>query len=191
MVGEKPAFGSICAKAPINGNEKKDQVFSRISKIYKLTDGFAFCPRGCNLCEEMENLLLLPHEDKFIARTRGKLETIAFEKRRFGVCWEQVNQPCPMLKRDGSCAIYSTRPFDCRSFPIVPKFLLKQSRVEFFLANVAYCPAKEMFSTEFISTTMQCWLDVIQFLPDKWQKRYNHLNRRSYEEGKFLGTQEL
>ena len=187
MVRGKPAFGSVCAKAPLGENGKKDQIFSRLSKIYKLTNGFSFCPMGCNLCEVRENLLLLPYEDEFIARVCGNLDSLAFGKRQFGVCWEQENQPCPMLKRDGSCAIYSMRPFDCRSFPIVPRFPLK--RVEFFMADISYCPVKEMFSmSKFMGTIMQCWLDVVHFLPDKWKKRYDYLNRHSYNGGKFLGT---
>jgi Fe-S-cluster containining protein len=192
MARYNAALRSVHAKTSADENKNKGQIFSKLSKIYTLTDEFSFCPVGCNLCEERENLLLLPYESEFIAKGCGTSGAIAFGKLRFGICWEQVNQPCPMLKRDGSCAVYSKRPFDCRSFPIVPRFPLKQPRVEFFMANVPYCPTKEAFSTpEFTITTIRCWLDIVQFLPDKWKKRYNYLNRHSYSKGKFLCARDL
>lgn len=150
----------------------------KFDKIYSKADRFAgICPDGCSLCEDEENLLLLPYEKEHIS---GSANTeLMFHKDCDGDYVERTEPPCPSLQKDGTCSIYSNRPFDCRSFPIVPKFSIDSSDVEFYFAR-QYCPIVNKLSSDFIRMTINCWRAIEKDLSVTWKVKYNELNEHNY-----------
>jgi Fe-S-cluster containining protein len=160
----------------------KNQMLVRLAYIYKLTDEFSgMCPPACTLCENRESLMLLPYEEELIQDNSGKKgQSNIFLKNDCGYYYQPLGFSCPMLHSSGSCKMYNKRPFDCRSFPVVPRFQLdKDNSIEFFLAN-SYCPQLQNLSSKFIKITIECWRYIAENLSSEWKTTYNKLNQHSY-----------
>ncbi len=109
-----------------------------------------------------------------------KKQTNMFLENCCGYHYQPLGFICTMLQSSGTCQLYHKRPFDCRSFPIVPRFSLdKDNSIEFFLAN-SYCPILKTLPSSFIKTTVECWISVAEDLPLEWKKMYNGLNQHCY-----------
>ncbi len=166
----------------INNNVHKNQTLARLAHIYKLTDEFSgMCPKTCALCENRESLMLLPYEEELIQDNSGKIDqNNMFLKDRCGYYYQPLGFSCPMLHSSGTCKMYHKRPFDCRSFPVVPRFQLdKGNSIDFFLAN-PYCPLLQNLSSDFIKITIECWRYFAENLSSDWKTSYNKLNQHSY-----------
>ncbi len=160
----------------------KNQMLVRLAYIYKLTDEFSgMCPPACTLCENRETLMLLPYEEELIQDNSGKKDrSKMFLKNDCGYYYQPFGFSCPMLHSSGTCKVYHKRPFDCRSFPIVPRFQLdNDNSIEFFLAN-PYCPILQDLSRNFIKITSESWQYIAENLPFDWKATYNKLNQHSY-----------
>jgi Fe-S-cluster containining protein len=165
-----------------NDNIHKNQMLAKIAYIYKLTDEFSgSCPHACNLCENRESLMLLPHEEELIQDNSGKKDqSNMFLKNCYGYYYQPLGFSCPRLHSSGACKMYNKRPFDCRSFPVIPRFRLdKDNSIEFFLSN-PYCPILQNLSNDFIKITIECWQYIAENLPIDWKATYNELNQHSY-----------
>ncbi len=165
----------------MNDNNIKNQIVSKLYDIYKSTDQFSgMCPSGCNLCEDRETLMLLPYEEEFIREDIEKNKINMFLKDCCGYCYQPIGYSCSMLHPSGVCKVYQKRPYDCRSFPIVPRFKLdKNNSIDFFLTN-SYCPILNNLPKNFIKTTIECWRSIVGTLPDGWKIMYNKLNQHCY-----------
>ncbi len=157
-------------------------MLAKIAYIYKLTDTFSgSCPHACNLCENRESLMLLPYEEELIQDSSGKRDQSSmFLKNCYGYYYQPLGFSCPRLHSSGTCKMYHKRPFDCRSFPVIPRFQLDDNNsIEFFLAN-PYCPILQDLSNNFIITTIKCWQYIAENLSSDWKITYNELNQHSY-----------
>ena len=165
----------------VDTNINKIEIHSKLTTIYEITDKFSgTCPKGCALCEDRETLMLLPYEDEFMHRNIEKKQIDMFLKNSSGYHYQPLGFSCSMLQSSGTCQVYPKRPFDCRSFPIVPRFSLdKNNSIEFFLAN-SYCPILNTLPSNFIKNTIKCWKYIAENLPLDWKKMYNNLNQHCY-----------
>ena len=156
----------------------KELMHSKLTIIYNETNRFSYiCPERSSLCEKRENLLLLPWEEDFVLR--NEKTSIKFHRNyQERYCIELIHLQCPWLNKKGLCIIYPKRPFDCRSFPIVPRFSLKPKRVEFFLSP--YCPIVNKLPKDFIKTIIRSWMSIEKYLPSEWKTLYNSLNEYTY-----------
>ncbi|MDO8532409.1 MAG: hypothetical protein Q7T26_09680 [Dehalococcoidia bacterium] len=166
----------------------RERLFRKFALAYRLTDPFSgICPDDCRKCEERESLMLLPYEEEFIraqfAGQSGRVPAdfpqavVTVGKCRLNVGYAPGDAaPCPMLEQaTGFCAIYTSRPFDCRSFPLVPYFRA-DGGVDFKLAR--YCPIATRVSEEFIRVTREMWETFLEDLPLGWRRLYNSDSRK-------------
>ncbi|GEM_PF-1258233 len=166
----------------------RERLFRKFALAYRLTEPFSgICPDDCRKCEERESLMLLPYEDEFIksqlAEQAGRFPAnfpravVTVGRCRLNVGYAAGDaEPCPMLEQStGFCTIYSARPFDCRSFPLVPYFRA-DGGVDFKLAR--YCPIATKVSEEFISVTRRMWETFMEDLPMGWRRLYNSDSRK-------------
>ncbi len=169
-------------KIYMNNNIQKNQILAKLAYVYKLTDKFSgMCPDACMLCENRESLMLLPYEEELIQdNSTKKDQSDMFLENDCGYYYQPLGFSCPMLQSSGTCKMYHKRPFDCRSFPVVPRFQLdKDNSIEFFLAN-SYCPQLQNLSNNFIKITIDCWRYISENVPSDWKILYNKLNQHSY-----------
>ena len=165
--------------AMVNGIVDKSQVLIGLEQIYRVTDELScICPHGCRLCEDRETLMLVPYEDELMGIENEQSRT--FLRDGCGYCYQPRGYSCKKLHSSGICTIHKKRPFDCRSFPIVPRFRLdKRNIIDFYLVD-DYCPMLNEVSAGFIKTTIECWQSIIEHLPYDWKVMYNHLNHNCY-----------
>lgn len=154
----------------------KNQMHSKLEKIYRITDKISCgCPIGCNFCEDRETLMLLPFEDEFM-NIHLEDDNEMFLRNENGFCYQPKGFKCSKLHDSGICTVHKKRPFDCRSFPVVPYFSLENKNgIDYYLAD-KYCPILNDISRDFLRTTMDCWSSVVEFLPLDWKRLYNNLN---------------
>jgi Fe-S-cluster containining protein len=160
----------------------KNKIFSQLFNVYNLTDEFSnSCPSGCSLCEHKESLMFLPFEEEYILKETGEDQSNMYLKNQYGHCYQPFGFSCSMLNSIGTCKIYNVRPFDCRSFPIIPLFNLGEANnaIDFYLAS-SYCPIVKNLPENFINTTIECWKSIAENLPDDWKMEYNKLNKHNY-----------
>lgn len=167
-------------KMNVDGHNKSE-ILNKLINFYKLIDGFSgMCPPECDLCEKKETLILLPHEEELMHEHIENKEPNMFFKTSCGYHYQPLGFSCSMLQSSGTCQIYPKRPFDCRSFPVVPRFRLDENdSIEFFLAS-SYCPILTNLPNNFIKTTIQCWISIAENLSLEWKRMYNNLNQHCY-----------
>jgi len=126
-------------------------------------------------CEagDAEQVLFLPYEMEFILE-RLKLpvnpfETVTLEGMAYG--FMSGSRDCSFFKTP-DCQIHDLRPYDCRSFPILPEFL-PDGKVEFRWAS--YCPLSRKLKPRLVELFTSCWLDLATHLPQAWKSHYNAL----------------
>ncbi len=160
---------------------------TKIKYIYQITKRYSnFCPSHCQLCEINESFVLIPGEVAIIlerAENRKKaLISQYFPIRRNKCNYASEGIRCPMLSCKAKCEIYHTRPIDCRSYPVVPRFSLEDNSVECFLAD-SYCPLTKLSSLlpeGFIKQITNVWNYLAPDLPLEWKAQYNLMNAHSY-----------
>ncbi len=151
------------------------ELFHIYERIYSLTSqpsaAIMICAscmtQDCELSEGGEVAILLPDEDKFIYSRLAKIDQkVSMESvKLLSIC----NGLCPFLK-GSMCSIHSDRPFDCRSYPIVPKFG-KDGAVEFTLSTI--CPHRASITEPFVSTMLRSWNILFPLLDQEWRTQYN------------------
>jgi Fe-S-cluster containining protein len=152
--------------------------FKIIENLYARTRQAVLpCHRTCPdlLCEttDSEQALFLPYELEYIQNqlhlTSNPFETILLGNQTYG--YMSGKRDCPYFKPP-DCQIHDLRPFDCRSFPILPRFDPKGS-VHFFLSP--YCPLSDKTGTQFLRLIMSSWQGLASDLPGAWKDHYNRL----------------
>ncbi len=172
----------------LHETDQKNQMFALIEKVYRLTEPAVMdCAGSCDgACETKmtETVLFLPFELEYIMERASLKESpfqeITLPSGRYGMMGYEKN--CPFLIYKG-CVIRSLRPFDCRSFPICPRFVgSSRDRMEFYLAP--YCPLKDDLSSEYIACIKKSWEVLLPHLPSDWRRFDNSLCH--YQEGLLL-----
>ncbi len=150
--------------------------FAEIESLYVQTSQATLpCQPACSdlFCESgnAEQVLFLPYELEYI-REKLNLLSNPFESVPLdGVAYGFMTgfRDCPYFKGP-DCLIHNLRPFDCRSFPILPRFDPGGS-VDFKLS--AYCPLSRSLDSQFIGLITSCWKDLAPYLPEPWKAYYN------------------
>jgi Fe-S-cluster containining protein len=167
----------------------QQQYSELIEEVYRLSEPAVIdCAGSCNgSCEteRTETVLFLPYELEYILERAGLKENPFQEARllsgRYGMM--DYHRNCPFLLYKG-CGIRPLRPFDCRSFPIVPRFPDSPlASLEFYLAP--YCPLKDRLSASYIDCIVGAWEMLMPHLPPDWREFYNSISH--YQERLFPG----
>lgn len=127
-----------------------------------------FCGE-CEKAEAPENIALLPYEDVYIYR-RLKAAGIHVPMSRIKLI--STRPKCPFLS-NGRCSIRQSRPFDCRSYPIVPRFF-GTHEIDFYLSEI--CPATRDVPRDFVALMKRLWKRIVPDLPEQWRVKYNTRN---------------
>lgn len=158
---------------------RKHQFFQLIERVYRLSEPAVMdCAGSCDgACETKmtETVLFLPFELEYILDKEGLQENpfqeVQLPSGRYGMM--DYHQNCPFLIYKG-CGIRPVRPFDCRSFPIYPRFSGSAlDCLEFHLAP--YCPLKAKLSASYIDYIVEGWKILLPHLPPDWKDFYNSL----------------
>jgi len=159
--------------------DRKQQFFQLIEKVYRLSEPAVMdCAGSCDgTCETKmtETVLFLPFELEYILASAGLKENpfqeVQLPSGRYGMM--DYHQNCPFLEYKG-CGIRPLRPFDCRSFPISPRFPDSPlAPLEFYLAT--YCPLKDNLSAPYIDGILEGWKILLPHLPSDWKHFYNSI----------------
>ena len=150
-------------------------LFHLYERIYSMTSqpsaAITICAncttQDCELSEGGEVAILLPDEHKFIYSRLAKIDkAVSMENvKLLSIC----NGLCPFLKGT-MCSIHSDRPFDCRSYPIVPRFGT-DGTVEFTLSTI--CPHRAFVTESFVATMLRSWSMLFPVLDKGWRAQYN------------------
>lgn len=172
--------------------EPKKHWFILLEYLYKETHTIVselpclqYCPE-C-ICEKQvrEKIYFLPFEIEFIQHKTG----IGFDRRlnhfwtielptsitqTLSIGLKSKLQDCPFLSETNQCTVYKNRPFDCRSFPLMPIFT--KDTVDFELEE--YCPlvnAEYIFLlNDFVILYKRLWRLLEKRLPISWKVMYWH-----------------
>jgi uncharacterized protein len=94
--------------------------------------GLSFCCTACGKCCKMNgDVWLSPEEQPLIAAALGEVSVTSFREMytrqllKEWACLKQleVGSGCVFLSPEGQCAIYETRPVQCRTYPFWPSLL--------------------------------------------------------------------
>ncbi|MDD5064858.1 MAG: YkgJ family cysteine cluster protein [Phycisphaerae bacterium] len=148
-----------------------------LKKLHTILEPYDnICPCNCYLCEERETAMLLPNEEKLILRESNS--TDQFKKHNDGFFYLDMGMSCPFFEKKndkGECAIYLTRPVDCRIFPFYPYFNLKTNSYV-LMQSETYCPIAKDTSIE-MERDVKIVLDIVnKFVSKAWKETYNKLN---------------
>jgi Fe-S-cluster containining protein len=164
-----------------NFSNKKDIILKLISDIYKLTDTedaeYAPCQYCNGVCEDNEKgeiVTFLPFEKEHIYNSVSKGGSIISGKIIKSI---SNNHPslCPFL--NNRCSLHKYRPFDCRSYPLVPYFK-KDGSWEIFYAEK--CPYTQETTKPFFNVIVDSWNMIFPHLSEGWKQNYNR--KQSYLE---------
>jgi len=164
---------------PNSEEDRQQEMNERIDEVYRLTEEAVIdCASSCNgACETQmsETVLFLPYELEYIREKIGLPEAenpfqqIELPSGRYGTM--DYHRNCPFLLYKG-CGIRPFRPFDCRSFPLYPRFSESPSGpVEFYRAP--YCPLKADLSPRYVECILEAWRILLPHLPPDWKAHYN------------------
>lgn len=92
---------------------------------------------------------------------------------------------CP-FKKNFKCDIYKTRPFDCRSFPILADSEGKSLRFSVSLS----CPGNDQLTEGFIEVVTTRWKLINSWLPYEWWILINSLSKQPFPKRMILPCQE-
>lgn len=98
-------------------NSRSLTLFEKLEAVYAFTDRFnafvatfAVCQKGCNHCCQID-VQVSRIEAEYITFKGGPQLDHQGEARTTG-----HRTACPFIGADGGCKVYSTRPFNCRTF---------------------------------------------------------------------------
>lgn len=143
---------------------------------------FEVCPEARCETEGDEGVLFLPYEhevaseylDRDTTEMEGvyTLELTTATGESLPVVALSGERRCPFLTPDLRCGIHEARPFDCRSYPVMPIFEA-DGRVLFYQAYFKHCPLGGKVSDEFRELMERLWREVNPHLPWEWKRFYN------------------
>jgi Fe-S-cluster containining protein len=158
-----------------NTFSQKNTVLKLIDDIYKLTDvenaeypPCQYCEGFCEKPELGEEVIFLPYEKEYIciqAQEKG-LSDISCDK--IDAVENNYVPLCPFLNH--GCGIHKYRPFDCRSYPLIPFFKEDGYWEILFSKN---CPYTQETSKPFFNIMVNSWKIISPFLSDEWKQNYN------------------
>ncbi|MDH7498866.1 MAG: hypothetical protein QHH30_00575 [candidate division NC10 bacterium] len=160
--------------------DRKQQFFQLIEKVYRVSEPAVMdCAGSCDgACETQmaETVLFLPFELEYILAHAGlkgnPFQEVQLPSGRYGMM--DYHRNCPFLIYKG-CGIRPFRPFDCRSFPISPRFPdAPLDPLEFYLAP--YCPLRDRLSAPYIDCILEGWRILSPHLPSDWKQFYNSVS---------------
>lgn len=114
--------------ALLNNAQTLEEHFALLETVYAYLDRyndfvatFTVCSKGCNYCCKMD-VSASRFEAMYIAEKNNI--RIDFKKTRKYTTGHKKG--CPFIAKDGSCSIYHSRPFNCRTFHTLdnPKYCL-------------------------------------------------------------------
>lgn len=148
--------------------------FNLYQRIYDLTDRPECQLKICIHCKKVpceiknEKVVFLPLEEKFICH---KLKQAGYEIKISKIKQIAYKKTCPFF--DGRwCTIHKFRPFDCRSYPIIPMFDTVNSWNLSLSTNCPYC---DDLPSAFIDIIKKAWRTIIPYLSPSWEIIYNKI----------------
>lgn len=153
---------------------------------YKLEGSLPCYELGCtHKCEpghdrnalDSESVLYLPGERVYLANTLAEVDgegakeylqasSVFRSSTGYALHYIPGNKTCAFFNGE-RCKFYSSRPIDCRSYPLVPKAVFEKkgkAYLRFFVDEV--CPASN--NTEHISRWIQVWQKIAPFVSPAW-----------------------
>lgn len=116
-------------------HEHNDALVAVLKANPEKTNWRSCCAPGCHHCcseltfateheadyilEQMtpeEREALKPAVAKWFEAAQPHLLKIGLDNPKYGIVWRLLDIPCPLLKADGMCGVYATRPTGCRMF---------------------------------------------------------------------------
>lgn len=116
-------------------HEHNDAFVAVLKANPEKTNWRSCCAPGCHHCcseitlatdQEVDYILdqmtpeereaLKPAVAKWFEAAQPHLLKIGLDNPKYGIAWRLLNIPCPLLKADGMCGVYATRPTGCRMF---------------------------------------------------------------------------
>ncbi len=175
-------------------NKPKEYWFTLLEQIYEETQTIVselpclkYCPECICERQEREKIYFLPFEIEFMHQETGigsdknsdnfwMIELPTFENQTLSFGLKSKLQDCPFLSETNRCTIYANRPFDCRSFPLMPIFT--KNTIDFELEE--YCPLVNAEHTfllnDFVTLYKRLWQLLEKRLPMSWKVMYWHSN---------------
>jgi len=146
--------------------------------IYSVTSSnlgtLKICDRCCH-CESTdagERVVLLPYEKEYIESLLTELGRVDDIPLLAGITRDGR---CP-FHRGQKCSLHPARPVDCRSYPVVPRFV--GGDVELHLG--VNCPSRGAVASEFKLLWASIWHSLLPYLPEAWRVSYNETNALLY-----------
>lgn len=153
---------------------KKDTILKLIGDIYKLTDTeeaeFTPCLDCNGVCEDIqtgERVTFLPFEKEHIQDSLSK-DGLTISGKSIKSISDNNPSPCPFLTN--RCDLHKYRPFDCRSYPLIPSFNEDGSWKILFSKR---CPYTGKTSKTFFDIVENSWKIIFPFLTESWKQSYN------------------
>jgi len=137
------------------------------------------CPEARCETEGDEGVLFLPYEHEVVSEYLGRditeiesVHLMELSTLSLPVVYLDGESPCPFLTANLRCSIHDARPFDCRSYPVMPIFEAN-GRVLFYQAYPKDCPLGGKVSDDFRELMESLWREVNPHLPQEWKRFYN------------------
>lgn len=99
----------VIANPELNDQKKLSLAYTALDKYNAFVATFAVCQKGCSHCCKMDVRMSYLEAEYIMLRGGPTLVTGEFSTAGH-------TSRCRFLSRDGSCGIYSIRPFHCRTF---------------------------------------------------------------------------
>ena len=138
---------------------------TNFEKAYELINDDLGCPQNCKICEEGA-LLFLPGEIEFLSKKfkipKSKLANLhEIDGHKIWMIASNERH-CPFYKF-GKCIKRDARPWDCRSYPVIP--YLKNGKLSVKLDKKCPLVKNNKIKKEFVEKAKKAWKIVN---PPKW-----------------------
>ncbi len=145
---------------------------SSFAKAYKLFNYDLDCPSGCTICEDGP-LIFLPGEIDFVSVMCDISKEILAKPTDINgkEVWVCNDNPCPFYKC-GRCVNRDFRPFDCRSYPVIP--YLKDGKLDVKLDKTCPLVQQKKMGQGFLGDAKKGWEYLAP--PIWWLKIYQEFS---------------